>query len=260
MTMPSPRFDFRGRVALITGSTSGIGAAVARAFAQAGAKTVISGRNGDRGTTVKAAIESAGGEAEFVAGDIGDSASCEYLVSRTMEGFGRLDVLVNCAGIIHHGTAEQTTDTQWRETMAANLDGVFYCCRAALPALRNCGGGVIVNIASDAGLSGSPHLVAYCASKGAVIQLSRALAIDHAHEGIRIVAVCPGDVDTPMLRGEFEQRNLTVEAGLRQSAEAVPLGRVCSAEEVADLVLYVASDSARFMTGTAVALDGGSRA
>jgi len=137
---------------------------------------------------------------------------------------------------------------------------MFYVCRAAIPALRERGGGVIVNIASDAALSGSRHLVAYCASKGAVLQMTRAMALDHAREGIRVIAICPGDVDTPMLRGEFCDRGLSAEEGLRESAEAVPLQRVCSPEEVADLVLYAASDSGRFMTGYPLVMDGGSRA
>ncbi len=258
--MTSPGFDFNRKVALVTGGTSGIGAAVVRRLAAAQARILITGRDEGRGRALAATIESGGGEAMFLAGDLTASAFAARLVEVVAERFGGLDVLVNSAGVIHHATAEQTTDAKWRETMAVNVDGLFFACRAAIPALRARGGGVIVNIASDAGLSGSPHLVAYCASKGAVIQITRALAIDHAHEGIRVVAICPGDVDTPMLRGEFVQRHLDAESGLRRSAEAVPLGRVCTPEEVADLVLYVASDAARFMTGTAVALDGGSRA
>lgn len=258
--MTPPTFDFTDKVALVTGGTSGIGAAVALAFAKAGAKLVVTGRNETRGAAVRDEIVGAGGESEFVPGEVTDSAFCDRLIGSAVGRFKGLDIVVNCAGVIYHATAEQTTDTQWRETMDVNVGGVFFVCRAAVPALRRRGGGVIVNIASDAGLSGSRHLVAYCASKGAVIQLTRAMAIDHAHEGIRSVAVCPGDVDTPMLRGEFEQRALDLETGLRQSAESVPLGRVCTPQEVADLVLYVASDSARFMTGAAVALDGGSRA
>jgi len=256
----STSFDFTGKVTLVTGATSGIGAAVALGFAKAGAKLVVTGRNETRGAAVREEIVGAGGECDFVPGEVTDSAFCDRLIGNAVGRFGALDIVVNCAGVIYHATAEQTTDTQWRETMDVNVGGVFFVCRAAVPALRQRGGGVIVNIASDAGLSGSRHLVAYCASKGAVIQLTRAMAIDHAHEGIRSVAVCPGDVDTPMLRGEFEQRALDLETGLRQSAESVPLGRVCTPQEVADLVLYVASDSARFMTGAAVALDGGSRA
>jgi NAD(P)-dependent dehydrogenase (short-subunit alcohol dehydrogenase family) len=119
---------------------------------------------------------------------------------------------------------------------------------------------VIVNIASDAALTGSRHLVAYCASKGAVLQMTRAMALDHARQGIRVIAICPGDVDTPMLRGEFRDRGLSAEEGLRQAAEAVPLNRVCSPEEVADLVLYSASDSGRFITGYPLVMDGGHRA
>ena len=258
--MTPPTFDFTDKVALVTGATSGIGAAVALGFAKAGAKLVVTGRNETRGAAVRDEIVGAGGECIFVPGEVTDSAFCDRLIGNAVGRFGALDIVVNCAGVIYHATAEQTTDTQWRETMDINVGGVFFVCRAAVPALRQRGGGVIVNIASDAGLSSSRHLVAYCASKGAVIQLTRAMAIDHAHEGIRSVAVCPGDVDTPMLRGEFEQRALDLETGLRQSAESVPLGRVCTSQEVADLVLYVASDSARFMTGAAVALDGGSRA
>jgi NAD(P)-dependent dehydrogenase (short-subunit alcohol dehydrogenase family) len=120
--------------------------------------------------------------------------------------------------------------------------------------------GVIVNIASDAGLSGSRHLAAYCASKGAVVQLSRAMALDHGPDGIRVIPVCPGDVDTPMLRGEFKDRGISLEEGLEESAAGVPVNRVCTPEEVAELVLYAASDAARFMTGYPLVLDGGGRA
>jgi NAD(P)-dependent dehydrogenase (short-subunit alcohol dehydrogenase family) len=137
--------------------------------------------------------------------------------------------------------------------------GMFYLCREAIAGLRQ-DGGVIVNIASDAGLTGSRDLVAYRASKGALIQMSRAMALDHGAEGVRVIALCPGDVDTPMLRGEFVQRGVDAVTGLRESAQGVPLNRVCSADEVADLVLYAASDSARFMTGYPLVIDGGSRA
>jgi 2,3-dihydro-2,3-dihydroxybenzoate dehydrogenase len=255
-----PVYDFGGKVALVTGATSGIGAAVAEGFGRAGAAVCVTGRDRARGARVKALIEAAGGQAEFVAGDITDAGFCAKLVRTALDRFARIDVLVNSAGVIYHAIAEDTSDAQWRETMAVNVDGVFFASRAVVPTMRAQGGGVIVNVASDAGLSGSAHLVAYCASKGAVIQITRAMAIDHAAENIRTVAVCPGDVDTPMLRGEFVQRGLSAEEGLRRSAAGIPLGRICTVEEVADLVLFVACDSARFMTGSAVALDGGSRA
>ncbi len=254
------KFDFSGRIVLVTGATSGIGSAVAQAFAGSGAKVMLTGRNQDRANAVCQKIRDTGGDAQFFPGDIRDSSFCGRLVEHAARQLGSIDILVNCAGVIFHAVAEDTTDEWWRETLAVNVDGTFFTSRAVIPVMRRAGGGVIVNIASDAGLSGSPHLVAYCASKGAVIQMTRAMAIDHANEGIRVIAVCPGDVDTPMLRGEFKQRGLEIKTGLRESADGVPLGRVCTPAEVADLVLYAASNSARFMTGTTIALDGGSRA
>lgn len=255
-----PAFSFDDKSVLVTGGTSGIGQAIAEAFGRSGAAVMISGRSKARGTAVRDGIRAAGARAEFLAGDVTDSRFCGTLVDAAAKQFGGLDILINSAGIIYHAVAEDTTDRQWLDTFAVNVNGTFFCCRAAIPVMRARGGGVIVNIASDAGLSGSPHLVAYCASKGAVIQMTRAMAIDHGGEGIRVVALCPGDVDTPMLRQEFVDRGLDAEEGLRQSAASAPLGRVCSPGEVATLALYIASDSARFMTGTAVALDGGSRA
>jgi NAD(P)-dependent dehydrogenase (short-subunit alcohol dehydrogenase family) len=258
--MSQPIFNFSDTVAIVTGATSGIGATIAHRFGGSGASVMLTGRNTDRGEAAVAEIFDAGGIAAFVSGDITDRNFAKQLIDATVHRFGAPDILVNSAGVIHHATAEATSDEQWRETMAVNVDGVFFVSRATIPAMREHGGGVIINIASDAGLSGSAHLVAYCASKGAVIQITRAMAIDHAADRIRLIAVCPGDVDTPMLRGELRERGIDPEPGLRESAAAVPLNRVCTPEEVADLVLYAASDSARFMTGTAIAIDGGSGA
>ena len=185
---------------------------------------------------------------------------CQRLVDETSSLIGTPDVVVNSAGVIYHATAEETTDSQWLDTFNVNVHGMFYLCRAVIPVMRNKGGGVIINIASDAALSGSQHLVAYCASKGAVLQMTRAMAVDHARDHIRVVAICPGDVDTAMLRGEFRDRGISLEQGLAESAAAVPLNRVCSAEEIADMVLFAASDSARFITGYTLVVDGGSRA
>ncbi len=255
-----PNYDFSDKAVLVTGGTSGMGRAVAEAFAAAGANLLVTGRDQDRGAAVSASVSRHGGQAFFIAGDISDSGFCRDLVGHAVDRLGRVDIVVNSAGVIYHGTAEETGDAWWQDTLAVNVSGLFYVCRAAIPELRKSGGGVIINIASDAGLTASRHLVAYCASKGAVIQLSRAMALDHAGEGIRIIPVCPGDVDTPMLRGEFEQRGIDAQTGLAESAQGVPLNRVCSAQEVADLVLYAASPAARFMTGYPLVLDGGSRA
>ena len=244
---------------LITGGTSGMGEASAIAFAEAGARVVISGRDQDRARKILEQGKGLAGSLAFVAGDISVRENCDLIVTEAAGILGGLDIVVNSAGVIYHATAEETTDEEWLKTMNVNVNGMFFICRAALPHLRS-SRGTIINIASDAALSGSYHLTAYCASKGAVLQMTRAMALDYAHEGIRIVPICPGDVDTPMLHGEFRDRGLELETGLRESAEGVPLKRVCSAQEVADMVLYACSDSARFITGYPLVLDGGSRA
>jgi len=254
-----PAFDFTGKCALVTGATSGLGAAIAEAFANSGADVVLAGRDLQRGNALRDRLRELGRTVEFIPGDITDPGYCASLVSEAVSALGQLDVVVNSAGVAYHATVDETTDEQWRKTFDVNVNGMFYVCRAAVPVLRG-RGGVIVNIASDAALTGSRHLVAYCASKGAVLQMTRAMTLDHAHEGIRVVAVCPGDVDTPMLRGEFRDLGFSVEEGLRRSAEAVPLHRVCTPEEVADFVLFSASDSGRFITGFPLVMDGGSRA
>ena len=252
-------FDFNGQRVLISGGTSGMGEACAASFAATGARVVINGRNRERARAIITASNKQPGSIAFVEGDIVERATCDLVVSEAVGILGGLDILVNSAGVIYHAIAEDTTDEQWLHTMNVNVNGMFYLCRAALPHLRD-SKGTIINIASDAALSGSRHMVAYCASKGAVLQMTRAMALDHGPEGIRIVPVCPGDVDTPMLRGEFRDRGLDAETGLRESAESVPIRRVCSAQEVADMVLYACTDSAAFVTGYPLVLDGGNRA
>ena len=236
-----------------------MGEATAIAFVEAGANVIISGRNQGRANAIQTGLSGAAGRINFIPADITESGQCSRLVAQSVAALDGLDIVVNSAGIIYHATAEETTDAQWQDTMNVNVNGMFYICRAAIPHLKP-HGGTIINIASDASLSGSYHLTAYCASKGAVLQMTRAMALDYARDNIRIVPICPGDVDTPMLRGEFSDRGLDAEAGLSRSAEGVPLNRVCSAEEVAHLVLYAASDSAKFITGYPLVLDGGNRA
>ncbi|MFT5219603.1 MAG: meso-butanediol dehydrogenase/(S,S)-butanediol dehydrogenase/diacetyl reductase [Planctomycetota bacterium] len=259
MKKSSIEFDFSEQRVLITGGTSGMGEASALGFAAAGARVVISGRNQARADDIINRSKSLPGNVCFVAGDITSPGTCDNIVAAAVESLGGLDIVVNSAGVIYHATAEETSDEQWLQTMNVNVNGMFYICRAAIPHLRQ-SKGTIINIASDASLTGSHHLTAYCASKGAVLQMTRAMALDYAAEGIRIVPICPGDVDTPMLRGEFRDRGLSAEAGLKESAAGVPLNRVCSAEEVAQMVLYASSDAARFITGYPLVLDGGNRA
>ena len=249
--------DFSGAAVLVTGGTSGIGAAIARAFGDAGASVLLTGRDPARGAEVAEDIASDGGKAEFVAADITDKEACGHLIKAALDRFGRLDVLVNNAGIIHSGDAQETTDEQWNETIAVNLTAAFHMSRAAIPAIRQQGGGAIVNIASDWALVGGRRAVAYCASKGGLLMMTKAMALDHAKENIRINAICPTEIMTPMLTGEFRAAGITDEEGLAAMAEIIPMGRVGTPEEVARAVLFLASDQASFMTGVGLPVDGG---
>jgi len=242
----------QGKVALITGAARGLGLAIGRRFREEGASVILNDL--DPVTVEKAASELGG---SGIAADVSDSRAVARMFEQVASDHGRLDVLVNNAGIIHRGSAEETDNDQWAETIAINLSAVFFLSRAALPVLRARGGGVIVNIASDWGLVGAKGALAYCASKGAVVQMTRAMALDHAHENIRINAICPGDTDTPMLDAGARQRGQVPAEARREMAAAVPLGRIGSPEEIAKLTAYLVSDGAAYMTGAALAIDGG---
>lgn len=247
-----------GKIMLVTGATSGIGAAVAEAGAVAGAIQMLSGRSAERGEAVRRTVEAIGASAAFLAGDLTEPEFAEHLVEETVKRFGRIDVLVNNAGVIFRGTIDRCTDEEWHRTMAVNLHAVFYLSRAAVRAMkRQESGGAIVNIASDWGLVGGPNALAYCASKGAVVQMTRAMAIDHARDKIRVNAVCPGDTATPMLDSAIALRGVGREEGLKLLGAAVPMGRVANPEEVAKSVVFLASDDAAYITGATLAVDGG---
>ncbi|MCZ6720532.1 MAG: SDR family NAD(P)-dependent oxidoreductase [Proteobacteria bacterium] len=248
---------FQGKTVIVTGATSGIGAATASAFAGEGARLMLTGRNAERAELTRKKAEAAGVGAATLIGDIRDPDFCERLVVATTERFGRLDILVNNAGVIHCETVDETTDDQWRETMAVNLDAVFFMSRAVLRRMKPQGEGIIINVASDAGVVGVPKMAAYCASKGAVVLLTKAMALDHARDGIRINAVCPNVIDTPMLDDVFRQNDMEAEAGRRVFASENPLDMVAAPKDVADAIIYLASDKARFITGTAFMIDGG---
>ena len=243
------------KVALITGASSGIGAATAIEFADAGWSVMAAGRDAARLDEVAVASD----RISTWEGDLESSDACDELVADTIDEFGRIDCLVNSAGILVHGSAADTTDDDWRETMHVNLDVPFYLSRAALPYLLSTAGS-IVNIASDWGLRAGAEHVAYCTSKGGLIMLTRAMAKDHARAGLRVNAVCPGDVDTPMLAAEAEELDVDVDEFLADAAEDSPNGRIAEPGEIAALVLYLASDAARHITGTAIAIDGGATA
>ena len=242
-------------VALISGASSGIGAATAIAFAEAGWDVMAAGRDEGR-------LEEVADVSENIStwsGELTESDDCDELVADTIDEFGQIDCLVNCAGVIVRATVADTSDDDWRTTMAINLDAPFFLSRAALPHLLRSTGS-IVNIASDWGLKGGARAAAYCVSKGAIIQLTRAMAIDHASDGLRVNAVCPGDIDTPMLANEAEEHDIDLDEYLAQAAEESPNGRIGTPEEVAALVLFLASDVATHITGTAIPIDGGGSA
>jgi meso-butanediol dehydrogenase/(S,S)-butanediol dehydrogenase/diacetyl reductase len=243
------------KAVIVTGASSGIGAAIADLFAESGFRVLAAGRN------MQALADIAEGTDAIVpwAGDLTGEGACERLVGDCVERFGRLDVLVNNAGIYIRGDAGETRAEDWRRTLAVNLDAPFYLSKAALPHLRE-SRGVIINIASDWGLQGGKRAAAYCASKGGLVLLTRGMALDHAAEGIRVNAVCPGDVDTPMLVAEAVHEGLTHEQALEKYGKDSPSGRVTRAEEVAALVLYLASDQAEQITGAAIPIDGGNTA
>jgi NAD(P)-dependent dehydrogenase (short-subunit alcohol dehydrogenase family) len=234
---------FAGRRALVTGAGSGIGEAVARGLHAEGAEVVLADAAGDR---VAAVADALGERATPLTLDVRD----EHAVAAAMDGF---DVLANVAGIGSTTSAPDTALEVWEDVFAVNARGTFLCCKHAIPGMIERGGGAIVNMASVAGLVGLRNRAAYCASKGAVIALTRALAIDHVGQGIRVNAVCPGTVDSPWVRRLVED----VGESLDDLRARQPMGRLGSAEEIAQAVLYLASDAAAFVTGSALVIDGG---
>jgi NAD(P)-dependent dehydrogenase (short-subunit alcohol dehydrogenase family) len=252
----------KDKVCLITGATSGIGLATARLFAAEGARVAFTGRRRAQGEAIAGEIEAAGGRAHFIPADHTLAADCERSAAATLAAFGRIDVLFNNAGVVVGGTAETTTETDWADTLALNVTGVWRMCRAVIPQMRAQGGGVIVNNASDWGLVAGRNSVAYCASKGAVVQMTRAMAVDHAREHIRVNAVCPGDTFVERWTTEGYHRNPTgdIQAMLKDMGQDLPLGRVGRAEEIARAVLFLACDDSAFMTGAMLVVDGGNTA
>ena len=242
--------EFNDRVAIVTGGASGMGAATVRRLAAGGAKVMIVDRNGDLAQTVATEV---GGTA--IVGDVADSSFCDSAIAAAMERHGGLDVLVNAAGVIVRASGEDTTDEQWAKIMGVNVSGTFFMCRAALRVMKTSGGGAIVNFGSIWGDLGSAGVAAYCASKGAVHNLTRALAMDHAADGIRVNAVCPGEVNTPMLQSE--RAEAVTDQLLTAIAATVPMGRLADPDEIARVVCFLASDDASSMTGALVSVDAG---
>jgi meso-butanediol dehydrogenase / (S,S)-butanediol dehydrogenase / diacetyl reductase len=252
--------SFAGKVVLVTGSTSGIGEACARVFAESGASVMVSGRSAERGRRVVEAINAAAGTAQFIAADLRAEGACERLIADTIRSLGGLDVLVNNAGILYTANALDTTDAQWLDTMAVNVNALFYLSRAAVKHMKTAGKGAIVNIASEWGLNGEPKHVAYCASKGAVVQITRCMALDHAADNIRVNSVCPGEIHTRMVDEILATRGGDAAANLRELAAGIPMRRLAKPVEVARCVHFLASDLASYVTGANLSVDGGNDA
>jgi NAD(P)-dependent dehydrogenase (short-subunit alcohol dehydrogenase family) len=246
----------KGKVAIITGAAAGIGRASAVLFAQEGASiaAVDLDREGNEG--LAAEILKAGGRAVAILGDVSQAADVQRIVRQTREHFGKLDILFNNAGIVTHGKVHETTEEDWDRTMAGNLKSMYLFCHEVVTIFLEQGGGVILNTSSATALRSVTDRVAYSATKGAVIALTRSMALDYVKNNIRVNCLCPGTIDTPSLGRRLSAFADPVEAR-RQFTARQPMGRLGTSEEVAQAALYLVSDEAAFVTGAALSVDGG---
>ncbi|GAA4390180.1 SDR family oxidoreductase [Actinomadura sp. NPDC048032] len=251
--------EFEGKVAVVTGGSLGIGRAVVERLARDGAAVVFCGIGEDE---VRRAEEDLRGEGLEVAGavaDVTDAARMDGLVGEAVSRYGGLDVLVTCAGVQRYGTVEETSEELWDEVLGVNVKGVFLACRAAVPELRRRGGGTVVTVSSVQAFVSQDRVAAYSASKAAINALTRAVALDHAADGIRANVVCPGSVDTPMLRwaADLFRGDRGQDAQVAEWGRAHPLGRVAAPAEVAEVVAFLAGPRSSFVTGAEHRVDGG---
>jgi NAD(P)-dependent dehydrogenase (short-subunit alcohol dehydrogenase family) len=245
-----------GKVVLVTGAASGIGRATALLFAREGAAVALFDRDETGGAAVARAIETERGRAFFAPGDVTRDADCSRAVDETDARFGGLHVLFNNAGIIRRASLPETSEEDWDRVMQVNVKSIFLLSRRAIPVMERAGGGVIINTASNWGLVGGARAAVYCASKGAVVILTKAMALDHGAHNIRVNCICPGDTDTPMLRSEAVMLGEPVDRFMQESAQ-VPLRRVARPEDIAQAALYLASDASSFVSGAPLIVDGG---
>lgn len=253
MTDRDSKGKLANKVALITGGNRGIGLAAAKLFAAEGARVLIAARNESDG--IAAASQVTG--ALFVRCDVKYAPDCERTVSAAVQAFGRLDVLFNNAGVIYRNLPVEATSEQiWDDTIDTNLKGAFLMSKYALPHLRSSGGGAIINSASYVALVGFPGLAAYCASKAGIVNLTRAMALDHARDNIRVNCICPGSVDTEMIHSAWRAYG-DLDKAAEVWAGKHPMGRIAAPEEIARVVLFLASDDSSFITGAAIPIDGG---
>ena len=248
--------QLQGKTAVIAGGAGGIGRATALLFAREGAAVSIVDLNQEAGLAIVQEISAGGGHAIFQRADVSHATDCRHAIEHTAKQFGDIHVLFNNAGIIRRASVVEISEGDWDQVMAVNVKSVFLMSREVIPLMAKAGGGSIINTASGWGLAGGARAAAYCASKGAVVLLTKAMAIDHGRQNIRVNCICPGDTDTAMLRGEARQLGESEDQFLSESAKR-PLGRIGKADEIAQAALYLASDASTFVTGTTLVVDGG---
>lgn len=244
-----------GKVAIVTGAAQGIGLGIAQAFVAAGAAVMLADVDDEAGRRAQAAL-AAGGQVDYCHADVADEAAVAHLVAATVAAWGRLDIVVNNAGVVAVQTVEESTVADWDRVMAVNVRSIFLTTRAALPQLRHAGGGSILNIASVSSFVAQQGTPAYCASKGAVLLLTRSLALDYGPERIRVNCLCPGITDTPMLRHHLRHA-ADPEAQLRRRLQRVPTGDLLHPEDMGRAAVFLCSDDAGGITGTSLVVDGG---
>jgi meso-butanediol dehydrogenase/(S,S)-butanediol dehydrogenase/diacetyl reductase len=248
--------QLNGKVALITGAGSGIGRAIAALFAEEGAKVVVVDINKKHGKQTVRLIKKRGGDATFIMADVSKSPSVKKTVEQTIRKHRELNLLINNAGIESIGSVTETTEKAWDRVINTNLKGTFLCSKHSAPRIAQSGGGAIINIASVLGLVGSKGEAAYCASKGGIISLTRAMALDFAAQGIRVNCICPGSVITATFKRVMTATG-NYKASFARNLEKIPLKRVARPEEIAQAALYLASDKSSYVTGSTLVIDGG---
>jgi NAD(P)-dependent dehydrogenase (short-subunit alcohol dehydrogenase family) len=248
--------SLEGKVAVVTGAASGIGRATAGLLADAGADVALIDIDQPGGEAAAAQINDSGAKAKFFHCNVISDFDCKGTVEEICEEFNRIDILFNNAGVIQRKNIIELEESQWDLVVDVNLKAIFLLSRCVIPKMAEIGGGSIINTGSGWGLRGGPQAAAYCAAKGGAVNLTRAMAIDHSGQGIRVNCVCPGDIDTPLLRGEARQLGVNEEEFIKESAER-PLNRVGTPEDVARAVLFLAGNMSGWVTGASIVVDGG---